>query len=214
MSEHSTDATRRGPASDLLHYFLWAFIVTVVGLALGALLGWQTTGTLQGTLTIFFICAVLAVLEISLSFDNAIVNANKLKDMTPVWQRRFLTWGILIAVFGMRIVFPLLIVVIAAKIGPWEAVVLAASEPEAAEPAAEAGEGDEEDFMAALSRAFQESEELRQSVADRTHEEEEEAQRQAAGADATEGDDSTESADGAETEEAGAAEAAADEEEE
>ena len=90
----------------------------------------------------------------------------------------------------------------------------AASEPEAAEPAAEAGEGDEEDFMAALSRAFQESEELRQSVADRTHEEEEEAQRQAAGADATEGDDSTESADGAETEEAGAAEAAADEEEE
>lgn len=130
MSEHSTDATRRGPASDLLHYFLWAFIVTVVGLALGALLGWQTTGTLQGTLTIFFICAVLAVLEISLSFDNAIVNANKLKDMTPVWQRRFLTWGILIAVFGMRIVFPLLIVVIAAKIGPWEAVVLAASEPE------------------------------------------------------------------------------------
>jgi hypothetical protein len=65
-------------------------------------------------LTVFFICAVLAVLEISLSFDNAIVNANKLKDMTPVWQQRFLTWGILIAVFGMRIVFPLLIVVIAA----------------------------------------------------------------------------------------------------
>ena len=122
-----------GPRTDarpILHYFTWAFIVTAVGLLLGAYLGWQMTGTLGGMLTIFFICLVLAVLEISLSFDNAIVNANKLKEMTPVWQRRFLTWGILIAVFGMRIVFPLLIVVIAARIGPWEAVVLAAARPE------------------------------------------------------------------------------------
>jgi uncharacterized protein len=116
--------------TPVLGYFKWAFIVTAVGLALGALLGWQTTGTLGGTATIFFIVSVLAVLEISLSFDNAIVNANKLKDMTPVWQRRFLTWGILIAVFGMRIIFPLLIVVIAAKIGPIDAMILAAARPE------------------------------------------------------------------------------------
>ncbi|GAB1583488.1 DUF475 domain-containing protein [Phyllobacterium phragmitis] len=114
----------------MINYFKWPFIVTAVGLALGAWLGWQSTGTLGGMATVFFICTVLAVLEISLSFDNAIVNANKLKDMTPVWQRRFLTWGILIAVFGMRIVFPLLIVVIAAHIGPIEAIVLAASKPE------------------------------------------------------------------------------------
>ena len=113
-----------------LSYFTWAFIVTAFGLALGAFLGWQSTGTISGTLSIFFIVCVLAVLEISLSFDNAIVNANKLKDMRPEWQRRFLTWGILIAVFGMRIVFPLLIVVIAANIGPWQAMVLAASQPE------------------------------------------------------------------------------------
>lgn len=118
------------PARSTLSYFTWAFIVTAIGLILGAILGWQNTGTLSGTLTVFFIVSVLAVLEISLSFDNAIVNANKLKDMTPVWQRRFLTWGIVIAVFGMRIVFPLLIVVIAANIGPWQALVLAASRPE------------------------------------------------------------------------------------
>ena len=117
-------------SSSTLGYFRWAFIVTFVGLVLGGVLGWQSTGTVSGTLTVFFICAVLAVLEISLSFDNAIVNANKLKDMTPVWQQRFLTWGILIAVFGMRIVFPLLIVVIAAGIGPIDAIVLAASRPE------------------------------------------------------------------------------------
>ena len=98
----------------MMHYFKWAYIVTILGLALGAFLGWQSTGTVGGMLSVFFICAVLAVLEISLSFDNAIVNANKLKDMTPEWQHRFLTWGIVIAVFGMRIVFPLLIVVVAA----------------------------------------------------------------------------------------------------
>ena len=120
----------RDQSTPMLGYFKWAFIVTVLGLALGAVLGWQTTGTLGGTATIFFIVAVLAVLEISLSFDNAIVNANKLKEMTPVWQRRFLTWGILIAVFGMRIIFPLLIVVVAAKIGPIDAMILAAARPE------------------------------------------------------------------------------------
>jgi hypothetical protein len=113
-----------------LGYFKWAFIVTAVGLLLGAWLGWSATGTFGGMASVFFICTVLAVLEISLSFDNAIVNANKLKEMTPVWQHRFLTWGIIIAVFGMRIVFPLLIVVIAANIGPIEAIVLAAARPE------------------------------------------------------------------------------------
>lgn len=116
--------------TSLIGYLRWALITTVVGLGLGIWLGWQTTGTIGGTVSVFIIVAVLAVLEISLSFDNAIVNANKLKDMRPEWQRRFLTWGILIAVFGMRIVFPLLIVVIAANVGPWTAVVMAATQPE------------------------------------------------------------------------------------
>ena len=113
-----------------LAYLKWAFISTGIGLALGFALGWQTTGTFGGALSVFFICAVLAVLEISLSFDNAIVNANKLKDMTPEWQHRFLTWGIVIAVFGMRIIFPLLIVVVAANVGPIDALIMAAARPE------------------------------------------------------------------------------------
>ena len=116
--------------TSTLHYFKWSFIVTALGLLLGGWLGWNSTGTLSGMLTVFFICAVLAVLEISLSFDNAIVNANKLKEMTPVWQRRFLTWGILIAVFGMRIIFPLAIVAIAAQIGPFAALRLAIADPD------------------------------------------------------------------------------------
>ncbi len=115
--------------TTLLHYFRWAFLFTAVGLALVFWLGWATTGTLAGALGFLLIGGVLAVLEISLSFDNAIVNAGKLREMTPVWQRRFLTWGIVIAVFGMRIVFPLAVVVVAADITPWHALVLAATRP-------------------------------------------------------------------------------------
>jgi hypothetical protein len=88
------------------------------------------TGTLAGALNIVFILAVLGVLETSLSFDNAVINASLLKGMDPVWRRRFLTWGILIAVFGMRIVFPLLIVAIAASLGPIDAVTLAIARPD------------------------------------------------------------------------------------
>jgi hypothetical protein len=113
-----------------LHYFRWAFLVTGTGLVLAFWLGWSVAGNLGGALGFLALGCVLAVLEISLSFDNAIVNANRLKTMTPAWQRRFLTWGILIAVFGMRIVFPLAVVSVAAQIGPWAALKLAATEPQ------------------------------------------------------------------------------------
>lgn len=113
----------------ILHYFGWAFGLTALGLAAAFWLGWRFEQNLGGALGFFFVASVLAVLEISLSFDNAIVNANKLRTMTPLWQRRFLTWGILIAVFGMRLVFPLLIVVVAAGLGPIEALDLAISRP-------------------------------------------------------------------------------------
>lgn len=77
-----------------------------------------------------FIVAVLATLEVSLSFDNAVVNAAVLRQMTPLWRRRFITWGIAIAVFGMRIVFPLAIVAIIARIGPISALLMAATDPD------------------------------------------------------------------------------------
>jgi hypothetical protein len=60
-----------------------------------------------------FIALILGVLEVSLSFDNAVVNASVLKRMNKHWQHYFLTWGILIAVFGMRLVFPVMIVAVA-----------------------------------------------------------------------------------------------------
>src|ERR1043165_1337154 len=87
------------------------------------------TGTPGGTAGVVWIVLVLSVLEVSLSFDNAVVNAAVLRHMDKIWRQRFLTWGIAIAVFGMRIVFPLAIVAIAASLGPSEAVRLAAGNP-------------------------------------------------------------------------------------
>ena len=110
-------------------YLKWPLIVTFVGLVLSAWLGWETEKTLSAVFSFLLVGTVLAALEIALSFDNAIVNANKLVEMTPIWRQRFLTWGILIAVFGMRIVFPVAIVATFAWINPFAAMHLALSDP-------------------------------------------------------------------------------------
>ncbi len=100
----------------ILRIFGWSFGVTVVAFAGAFILGGPTALALV---------AILSVLEISLSFDNAVVNATILERMNPFWQRMFLTVGILIAVFGMRLLFPLLIVGVTASLNPVEAVRLA-----------------------------------------------------------------------------------------
>jgi uncharacterized protein len=111
-------------------YFHESFVVTILGLLLAYAIGHYTQGTAAAGLSAIFICAVLSVLEVSLSFDNAVVNASVLRNMNDVWRHRFLTWGILIAVFGMRLVFPLALVGIVAHIGPWDAIVMAATKPD------------------------------------------------------------------------------------
>ena len=119
----------RGDRRVIRKYYTGSLLFTALCVALGAWLGWEMTGSVVGTLGIVWIILVLGVLEVSLSFDNAVVNATVLRHMDPVWRRRFLTWGIAIAVFGMRIIFPLAIVAIAASLNPIDAVRLAASEP-------------------------------------------------------------------------------------
>ncbi|MCX3060019.1 DUF475 domain-containing protein [Streptomyces beihaiensis] len=105
----------------VLKTFGWSFAITVLGLIAAVFYdGW----------TAFGVVAILAVLEISLSFDNAVVNAGILKKMNAFWQKIFLTVGVLIAVFGMRLVFPVVIVAITAKMGPIEAVNLAFNQPD------------------------------------------------------------------------------------
>ncbi|WP_329563952.1 DUF475 domain-containing protein [Kitasatospora sp. NBC_01266] len=99
-----------------LRTFGWSFAITIAGLVAAGLI-WGAEG--------FGVVLILAVLEISLSFDNAVVNATVLKRMNPFWQKIFLTVGVLIAVFGMRLLFPLLVVALTAHIGPSTVIDLA-----------------------------------------------------------------------------------------
>lgn len=92
-----------------------------------------------GTLTAIFwgygaaalaVTAVLVGIEIAFSFDNAIVNAKILSGLSLFWQKIFLSVGIIIAIFGMRVIFPVLIVMITAH-ESWNSVVnMALHQPE------------------------------------------------------------------------------------
>lgn len=104
-----------------LQYFTGSIAFSLVAVVVGFFLG-----GLPAAATVAF----LIVLETSLSFDNAVVNAGILRNWDEKWRRRFLTWGMLIAVFGMRLVFPVLIVAVAANIGPLAAVDLALNHPD------------------------------------------------------------------------------------
>lgn len=115
-----------------MKHFWTPILSSLIGLASAGAIGWssQTLSPLAGALQMIFLCCVLCVLEISLSFDNALVNASVLRRMSAKWQRRFLTWGMLIAVFGMRLIFPLVLVGIIAWINPFDALIMALRDPD------------------------------------------------------------------------------------
>jgi hypothetical protein len=118
------DATT-GTEDMNLRIFGWSYAVTVVALVVAFLYG-----GVEGLV----LCAILGILEISLSFDNAVVNATVLERMDPFWQRIFLTVGIVIAVFGMRLVFPLVIVGVTAHLNPIDAFTLALQQRPESDP--------------------------------------------------------------------------------
>ncbi|HVR91736.1 MAG TPA: DUF475 domain-containing protein [Novosphingobium sp.] len=113
----------------MLRHFRGSLIFAAICLALGAWYGFAQDGTIAGLFRVLWIVVVLTVLEVSLSFDNAVVNATVLEGMDEVWRKRFLTWGMVFAVYGMYIVFPLAIVAVAAGIGPIEAIKLSLNDP-------------------------------------------------------------------------------------
>src|SRR5690554_2198197 len=116
-----------------MKHFRFSIIFTVICLAISAYWGY-THGVNAGISTMLktlAITAILAVMEVSLSFDNAVVNASVLRNWDHFWRTIFLTVGILIAVFGMRLVFPLLIVGVTADMGMIEVAKLALNDPAA-----------------------------------------------------------------------------------
>ena len=100
----------------LLKFFKYDFLITLAALVVAFLYGGGAALTTA---------AILIVLEIVFSFDNAGVNAKYLEKLSPAWRKIFLTVGILIAVLGMRLLFPFAIVCIFGEIGPIDAWNLA-----------------------------------------------------------------------------------------
>jgi uncharacterized protein len=94
-------------SQSALRIFAFSALATVAGL-LGVLFGFGSFALL--------ITTVLVVVEVIFSFDNAIVNAKVLERLSRKWQTAFLTVGMVLAIFGMRLLFPIAIVALAAHL--------------------------------------------------------------------------------------------------
>jgi len=113
-----------------MKHFRISFLVSFICLAAAGWWGYRQTGA-SGAMAALWIAIILGVMEVSLSFDNAVVNASVLKNWDPFWQKLFLGVGIIIAVFGMRLVFPLVIVAVAAELSIPDVWTLALHDPQA-----------------------------------------------------------------------------------
>jgi len=112
--------TQVSASHSSLRIFLFSAVASVlifIGVGLG--LGLQA----------LVLTLILTAIEITFSFDNAIINAKLLGKLAPFWRTIFLTVGIVIAIFGMRVLFPVLIVMLTAHLGWHEVVNLALHHP-------------------------------------------------------------------------------------
>lgn len=108
-------------SSTIRRFFLFPIIISLLAFAaIGYNFGPEA----------FLLVIILSILEVTLSFDNAVVNARVLERMSPLWQRRFLTWGIAIAVFGTRFVLPIVIVSVALFMSPAQVLSIVFNDPE------------------------------------------------------------------------------------
>jgi uncharacterized protein len=81
-------------------------------------------------ITILITIVGLILFEIVSSIDNAVINAEILKDLGAKARRWFLTWGLLLAVFLVRGLLPFVIVWLAnPEIGFWNVVQLSFTDP-------------------------------------------------------------------------------------
>ncbi|HEX6258997.1 MAG TPA: DUF475 domain-containing protein [Candidatus Saccharimonadales bacterium] len=110
--------------ADLLRIYWFAITAT--------LLVWIAAFWWGGPAALFTVI-VLTLLETTFSADNAVVNSKVLVTMSPKWQRLFMTLGIFIAVFLVRFILPIVIVMLTAGLGFGEVVRLALNDTHAYE---------------------------------------------------------------------------------
>lgn len=96
--------------------FRVSFAVTLIALALAFWYGnWDAVG----------IALILIAVECFVSLDNAIVNSKLLAGLSEFWVKMFLGVGIIVAVFGVRLVLPVVLVSATTGLNPIEVIKLA-----------------------------------------------------------------------------------------
>jgi uncharacterized protein len=105
----------------ITRYFGFSIALTATALIVGLVFG--------GPAALLSV-VVLGVLEVCLSFDNAVVNAKVLARMSPFWRKMFLYVGIFIAVFVMRAFLPILLVAVTASLSLGDVFSLALNYPD------------------------------------------------------------------------------------
>jgi hypothetical protein len=88
---------------SLLRIYWFAAITTLI---IWIVVGWQLG------LAALFTVLVLTLLETTFSADNAVINSRVIVTMSPIWQKLFMTVGIFTAVFVVRFILPVVIVMI------------------------------------------------------------------------------------------------------
>lgn len=109
---HKNHPLRIFAFSGIVTFLIGAFVVYQLGLPM------------------LWLFVVLAIMEVTFSFDNAVVNSKILGRMSPLWQKLFLTVGIFIAVFLVRFALPIFIVQVATGLGFKEVLDLAFNDPD------------------------------------------------------------------------------------
>jgi hypothetical protein len=112
-----------------MKHFRLSILITIFALIGIFYFGYLKSGLLAA-FNMLWLTIILICMEVSLSFDNAVVNASILKHWNDFWKKAFLTIGILIAVFGMRLLFPLAIVSATTNLNLLEVFTLALNNPD------------------------------------------------------------------------------------
>lgn len=88
--------------------------------------GWIVSAKGGSGLWVF---SILVLLEVTFSFDNAVINSKILGRLSKFWQSLFLTVGIVFAVFVVRFILPILIVMLSSGHGFMNVIDLALNKP-------------------------------------------------------------------------------------
>jgi hypothetical protein len=104
---------------------LWAIYAPSLAVTV---LAWAAVAFAAGPATLLT-AIILTLLEVTFSFDNAVVNSKLIQRLSPGWQKAFMTVGIVIAVFVVRFALPIFIVQLAAGLSFGGVVDLAVHQP-------------------------------------------------------------------------------------